>query len=343
VPKIAIDMKISTFNAENLFSRVILLNKIGESRVPLEGATIQELQEAGMVRAGRVRKKGKLREWYRYTREAIEEEAQYNTARVIDAINADVVCLQEVEDLETLRLFNEDLLKRIQDTNHNPDTINEKYYKYAMLLDANDSRYIDVGIISRLDVLGIRTHMFDTDEEGPIFRRDCLEIDILTPKQNKITFMNCHIKSQIPHIIIREGEKVNITPEIRKRELSRIGQILKEKMKTDQDGYYIVVGDLNGNPGSEDIKAMIKDLKLINTLEKLPENERWTYLHGTKKYQYDYILLSPSLKSKIGKVEVERRGISRSRTAFDGIRFDTVGKDGTEASDHCSLGVELDI
>jgi hypothetical protein len=41
---------------------------------------------------GRVRKKGKLREWYRYTREPIEKEAQYNTARVIDAVNADVVC-----------------------------------------------------------------------------------------------------------------------------------------------------------------------------------------------------------------------------------------------------------
>ncbi len=45
-----------------------------------------------------------------------------------------------------MRLFNEDLLKCIQDTNHNPDTINEKYYKYAMLLDANDSRYIYIGI-----------------------------------------------------------------------------------------------------------------------------------------------------------------------------------------------------
>ncbi|CAN5473700.1 endonuclease/exonuclease/phosphatase family protein [soil metagenome] len=334
-------MMISTFNAENLFSRVVLLNRIGE--IGFEDATIQELQDAGMVRSGRVRKKGKLREWYRFTREPIEEEAQYNTARVIDAVNADVVCLQEVEDIETLRLFNGDLLQRVQDSHHSPDSTNEKYYKYPMLLDANDTRYIDVGILSRHNILGIRTHMFDTDDEGPIFRRDCLEIDILTPSQNKITILNCHIKSQIPSIVMRDGEKVNITPEIRKRELFRIGEILKEKMKADREGYYIVIGDLNGNSDSIDIKAMISDLKLINVLEKLPESERWTYIYGTKKYQYDYILLSPGLKSKIGKVEVERRGISRSRTAFDGVRFDTVGKDGTEASDHCSLGVELAI
>jgi hypothetical protein len=38
-------------------------------------------------------------------------------------------------------------------------------------------------------------------------------------------------------------------------------------MTADQDGYYIVVGDLNGNPDSEDIKTMIKDLRLRNTLE----------------------------------------------------------------------------
>jgi predicted extracellular nuclease len=142
---------------------------------------------------------------------------------------------------------------------------------------------------------------------------------------------------------MRDGERVNITPEIRKRELSRIGKILKERMRSDREGHYIVVGDLNGNSDSADIKALISDLKLINALERLPESERWTYIYGTKKYQYDYILLSPSLKAKVGKVEVERRGISRSRTAFDGVRFDTVGRDGTEASDHCSLGVELNI
>jgi hypothetical protein len=47
--------------------------------------------------------------------------------------------LLEIEDLETLLLFNEDLLQGIQDTNHSPHTANEKYYKYAILLDANDN------------------------------------------------------------------------------------------------------------------------------------------------------------------------------------------------------------
>jgi exonuclease III len=78
-------------------------------------------------------------------------------------------------------------------------------------------------------------------------------------------------------------------------------------------------------------------------IDTMDESNRWTYLHGTKKYQYDYVLLSPSLKSKFKKADVERRGISRSRTAFDGVRFDTVGRDGTEASDHCALWAQLDI
>jgi hypothetical protein len=30
-------------------------------------------------------------------------------------------------------------LQGIQDTNYSPHTANEKYYKYAMLLDANDN------------------------------------------------------------------------------------------------------------------------------------------------------------------------------------------------------------
>jgi endonuclease/exonuclease/phosphatase family metal-dependent hydrolase len=202
-----------------------------------------------MVRVGRVRKKGSQREWYRYTRRAIEEEAQLNTARVIDAVNADIVCLQEVEDLETLRLFNGDLLKHIQDTNHPPDSLNKKYYKYAILLDGNDAeRYIDVAVLSRLNILGIRTHMFDTDSEGLIFRRDCLEVDIQTPKGNKLTILNCHLKSQIPSMVNREGERVNNTPEIRKREISKIIKIMKEKVATEHNGYYVIVGDLNGHP-----------------------------------------------------------------------------------------------
>jgi len=341
-----ITVRIATFNSENLFSRVLLLNKEGAEREELEKATIKELQEQGMVRVGRVRKKGTGSEWFRFTRQPINEIGQHNTARVIDAVNADVICLQEVEDLETLRLFNEHVLKPVQDKNADRDKPNLKYYSSLLLLNGNDQdRYINVAVMSRLEILGIRTHMFDVDDEGLIFRRDCLEVDVMTQSKKKITILISHLKSQIPSYRMVGSERVNVTPEIRKREIAKIVDILKLKLTNDPNGYIVLAGDLNGDPSYEEMKRLSEhDVGMINVVtEKLPTNQRWTLVYGTKKYQYDYLLISQNLKRKLKSVDIERRGISRSRTAFSGVRFDTVSRDGTEASDHCSVSMDIDV
>ena len=43
------------------------------------------------------------------------------------------------------------------------------------------------------------------------------------------------------------------------------------------------------------------------------------------------------------KFAIERRGISRSRTAYKGPRLSTVKRDGTKASDHCAIFMDLEI
>jgi hypothetical protein len=63
-----------------------------------------------------------------------------------------------------------------------------------------------------------------------------------------------------------------------------------------------------------------------------------TYYFGAQKHHYDYLLLSSSLSAKNPNPHagIEPRGISSSRTALPGPRFDGVGNDKseTQASDH---------
>ncbi|MFE2021490.1 hypothetical protein ACFW9O_25950 [Streptomyces sp. NPDC059499] len=52
----------------------------------------------------------------------------------------------------------------------------------------------------------------------------------------------------------------------------------------------------------------------------------------------DYLMFSPELFAKVDRVEVERRGIFESGTAFD-----TVNGPDDQASDHAAIVAELDL
>ena len=59
-------------------------------------------------------------------------------ARRIKDMGADVLAVQEVEDIDTLRRFNRDDLGRM--------------YPFVVLVEGNDPRLIDVGILSRYPI-----------------------------------------------------------------------------------------------------------------------------------------------------------------------------------------------
>ena len=78
----------------------------------------------------------------------------------------DIIFLQEIESLIALRVFNEDYL--------------QKQYPYAFLVDSHDFRQIDVGVLSKFEILNVRTHVDDLDPVDPtkyLFSRDCLEVE----------------------------------------------------------------------------------------------------------------------------------------------------------------------
>jgi len=66
-----------------------------------------------------------------------------------------------------------------------------------MLVDGNNDRGIDVGIMTRntFDILSIMSHVDDTDENGRIFSRDCAEYQIRTPSGETLLVLVNHFKS----------------------------------------------------------------------------------------------------------------------------------------------------
>jgi len=300
-------IRIGTFNAENLFARFRFRDDGTPDRYP-QGWTLDKTQYAPFSKRR-----------YRITAEAM------------GAIRADILGLQEVENLPTLRRF----LKQFA------DWMPPGGYPYSLVIDGNDPRAIDVGLVSRFPLGAIRTHQFDCTPQGtPIFSRDCLEVDVCLPHGITLTVFVNHFKSM--------AENRSATMEARRRQAARVVEILQERFGPDPgNATWVVLGDLNDYPPSHGLESLLHQPWLENVVNRLPPEERWThYFEGHNAYnQLDYLLLSRALAiaNPHAVPEIERRGMPWRATAIQEPRFSGVGYHNPKASDHCPLVIEIDI
>src|SRR5215216_2805967 len=199
------DLRIATFNCENLFSRPkifaetaakskTLLGYVAELKAELSNdifnhARIKTLKQrlSGYATVVDVRGKhttadgaGEWLGWVELTRSEVNDDAVINTARVISHVDADVICLVEVEDRILLQRFHDGMLVKEFLKPQNRDG-----YPHVLLIDGNDDRGIDISFFSRLPVRSLRTHIDEqTTYDGKqvkTFSRDCLEVDLNLP------------------------------------------------------------------------------------------------------------------------------------------------------------------
>ncbi len=329
-------VRICTFNCENLFVR--------SKSFPLPpGIKSKKAPKADIAKGFGYQPMAYAKYYNLYN-----DEARVLTALALTRGNknpyADICCLQEVENMQALRTFNDAHLK--------------KAYPYRLLIDSHDLRLIDVAVLSKYPITGSVTHMDEKKGPSYIFSRDCLEVDFDVNGKPLTLFVN-HLKSKYartPH------EKANADKR-RKRQAERVVDILKDRFPggSYNASNFAVLGDLNDAPFSDSLSPLVKEARLENVVDRLPETERWTHWWGSKNLvsQLDYILLSPSLsKSAEGTApEIERRGISSKRKKsylalagdkkgpevdFTFTRFDGVTKE-TDASDHCPVFFELSL
>lgn len=292
---------------------LVLLNKVrGQLYSMSRGVTIVKAK-------GR----GDWTGWFELRMKDIKWTATYNTGRVVAEISPDILVCVEVESRPTVVRFNEQVLK----------TEFHQEYPHVMVIDGNDMRGIDVGVLSRYPINGIRSHVDDTNPTGELtFSRDCPEYVIQLTDDKAIVVIPNHFKSK------RGGD----SPTVQARRLaqaSAASAIAKRAQKISP--HVLVAGDLNDTPDSATIAPLLMDgFADVMTHPSYPKERPGTYETGTAKKKIDYLIMSPALQGALQHTGIERRGSYHPNTWTP---FDTVKNKADEASDHHLVWADFEI
>lgn len=267
--------------------------------------------------------------WVDLKKQPIEDDAIVNTARVLAEVNADILVLVEVENRIALEQFHDAyLVPELEKLGHKP-------YPFNMVIDGNDRRGIDVGILSRKPITQMRTHITDAIKGKKIFSRDCPEYYIsLGGQMNDLVVLPNHFASKGSD---RTGKR-------RRVQAQRVREIY-EALRGAGYPFVVVAGDFNDFPESGVLDALLKDTDLTDAMatDKYHGAFPGTYQHATAKEKIDYILLSPELTAKVAEVDVNRRGFYAPKKweSFENINAET--KNRFQASDHHCMWVDIDL
>lgn len=314
-------VRVATFNVENLFARIRF-----DRDVPVREAV----------------RDGWSADQTRFT--VLDAESKALTAQVLLALDADVLALQEVEGLDTLKRFRDRFLGGRQ------------AYPHVAVLDGNDQRLIDVAVLSRFPLVHLRSyqHLWDEADDAPLFTRDCLEADVEVPGHGRLTLFVNHFKSMQAPYGRDEARGRELTRPKRERQAAAVRAIVEARFGPRPEEHpFVVLGDLNDYretdaQGTSGLRALVEWDAVEDVLQRLPPGERWTHHwqgdartgRAAARRQLDYLLVSRRLaRASPALPYVERRGLPR-RAVGDRV-FPGVGWDRPKASDHCPIAFDL--
>ena len=341
-------LRVMTFNIENLFTRFPFQR-------PRELADRLGLfEEANPETAMALAKGAHL---------AMEDEIRTFTALAIRQGRPDVALLQEVESMHALRRFHDLYLTRV----------GASPMPHMAVLEGNDGRGIDVGVMSRLPLESLTSHKDMTldelyrggfvwehfglhrrtiehdrlfgDPAMRVFRRDCLEVRMELGGQTLLLF-NCHFKAIDP-------DRRQTRP-FRVAESFAVRHLIETRAKARGIGDWIVAGDFNdfyhreGEPIAEHgLQPLLESGLVVDPMTRLPKAERWTHFYPRDRTynQLDHLLLSPALAQRNPGALPEpiRNGLPYRAERSQGPRFPRVGWDRPKASDHAPVVIEIEV
>ncbi len=337
-------LRLATFNVENLMNRFDFSgfkNQLQQDRT-LALFAIENEADYRMLELARTI--------------AHADDNRQLSALAIAATHADIICLQEVDNIEALKAFEYGYLFKMVGAG----------YRQKYTTSGNDTRGIDVAVMLRnetahgqpIEFVRMTSHAHVTFEEfglatpeltalgNPaherIFRRDCLEIDV-TVGGAPLTVYSLHFKSMGSPRNGLDGRQA--TMPVRNAEAKAVRRIVEERFGKDRaaDKNWAVCGDLNDyrqrvviggephtggysftvvNEAASCLDVFLADGFCENIVERRPELDRWTLYHtrGPQERhlcQLDYMLLSPALARRNAKVVPDIiRGGQPWRTIF---------------------------
>lgn len=313
-------VRLATFNIENLLTRFDFSGFRNQTRRDRamqlfdvrDEATYQLLESARML--------------------ASTDDTRQLSALAIADTDADILCLQEVDNMAALQAFEYGYLYRMVGNG----------YRQKVLIEGNDGRGIDVAVVMRdetragekIELIDSKSHAHLTYRElglfneelsltnqidDRIFKRDCLELDLRIGGK-PFTLYVTHFKSMTNNR--GPGDARGSTMAIREAEAKAIRYIIEGRFGADasQTKNFAICGDLNdyqerliisGNkregfsftPAVEarsSLDVFSHDDFAVNPVLRRPVDDRWTLYHsrGPQEQhlcQLDYIWLSKKL------------------------------------------------
>jgi endonuclease/exonuclease/phosphatase family metal-dependent hydrolase len=258
-------MRIATFNANNLFSRWSFATELSrtvadQAVATLHGATEAEADAAtpdspvptpsvvNVTLASGVSLTGVLRMYQGRLVRGKDPKDRAWIARRIQALDADVLCLQEVEDQEALEAFcREDLAPLHVD------------YPFRVVVEGNDPRRIDVAVCSRRPITRISSWRFWPDPKGGrVFGRDLVQAEVTAPDGKPLQIFVNHLKSNfIQDEFKLSAQAVTLAKEAiaerRTQQADAIAAIIRRQRLRKR---VVVTGDMNDDPAAAPLAAL---------------------------------------------------------------------------------------
>lgn len=316
-------VRLATFNIENLMTRFDFTGFRNQTRRDRamqlfdvrDEATYQLLESARQL--------------------ASTDDTRQLSALAIAETDADILCLQEVDNMAALEAFEYGYLYRMVGNG----------YRQKVLIEGNDSRGIDVAVVMReetrhgekIELIETKSHAHLTYREldlfndelaltnridDRIFKRDCLELDLRIGGK-AFTLYVTHFKSMTNSR--GPGDARHSTMAIREAEASAIRHIIESRFGVEgaRSANFAICGDMNDYqerlvisgskregynfaPVTEPRSALdvfSRDGFAVNPVLRRPVDDRWTLYHsrGPQEQhlcQLDYIWLSQALATR---------------------------------------------
>jgi endonuclease/exonuclease/phosphatase family metal-dependent hydrolase len=272
--------------------------------------------------------------WLELKTEAVNEVSTQNTARVIREVDADILVVVEAEHRTSLNRFNKQVL----------GPLTGAAYDHVMLIDGNDERGIDVGVMARRGcaIESMRSHVDDREAGETVFSRDCPEYLFTLPSGARLLVMANHLKSKSA----RNPKDAAAAAALRTLQAQHIRRLYDQRLAAGFD-YIAVVGDLNDSPDSAPLQCL---LAMGSTLTDIGSMKQYvsdgfigTFGNCGPDNKIDYILCSPALANRVTGAGVNRSGLWGDKHVALWPRMPQLTKESEAASDHAAIFVDLDL
>jgi endonuclease/exonuclease/phosphatase family metal-dependent hydrolase len=237
-----------------------------------------------------------------------------------------------------LKRFSEAVLAHVNEEVDHPITYDE-----VMLIDGNDERGIDVGIMTRGShrIHAVESHVDDLNSDGErIFSRDSPVYNVVCPGGTSLSVIPNHFKSKF-------GGDSPESRERRRQQAKRVADIYRELVARGILDV-VILGDLNDTPDSRALAPLLvdTDLKDVSTHPRFDTGEfegKGTYGLGNDSNKIDYLLLSPTLFARVTACGLFRKGAWPGRRPKRWSVYEELTAPLHAASDHHVIWADLDI